>query len=221
VLVEPFTSEGCSSCPPAEEVLARLDRGVRTDGATVIGLAHHVDYWDQLGWPDPLASAEATARQRAYAPLRTGSYTPQAVVDGVTDVVGSREAALDRAVADAAKRPHVPVELRVRGTGDGRYEVGVRGATAPDADLVLAVVQDHARVAVPRGENAGRTLDHVAVVRSLRVLAPQGGAATTTVTPPKAIASTGETTFSVVAFVQERASRRVLGTARAALTSAP
>ena len=225
VLVELFTSEGCSSCPPAEDVLARLDRegeGKR-DGAVVVPLAHHVDYWDQLGWPDPLASAEATARQRAYAPLRSGSYTPQAVVDGAADVVGSREHALEQAIADAAKRPHLRVDLTVQSQRDGAYGVSVRTEAKPDAskdaDVVLAVVQDRARVAVPRGENAERTLEHVAVVRRLVVLQPRGDVATTMIRPPKAVGAEGSPTFSVVAFVQERASRRVLGSARAPLVS--
>lgn len=209
VLLELFTSEGCSSCPPADAASVRL-AGSLTSGARVVVLAHHVDYWDRLGWPDPFSSAEATARQRSYAALGGGSYTPQAVIDGQAETVGSRP--LDGALGDAARRPHVPVEL-VRKDGSLAIKVG----PLPDAsepELVVAVVQDRAQVRAERGENAGRTLEHAGIVRSLRVLGglPAGGV--TKETPIALPAAThGPSGFSVVAFVQERTRRRVLGTA--------
>jgi hypothetical protein len=209
VLVELFTSEGCSSCPPADAAVAKLAQG------NVVLLAHHVDYWDRLGWPDPFSSAAATARQRSYAPLGGGSYTPQVVVDGRAEMVGSKSAAIERAVADAAKEPHARVELEARGD-DITIRVGALPSAA-DAELLLAIVQDHASVAVPRGENAGRTLDHVAIARSIRsfgAVPVSGGVTKTTAVAPAAVAT--PSSFSLVAFVQERTSRRILGTASAA-----
>lgn len=194
VLVELFTSEGCSSCPPADAVLARLEDQQPVPGAVVIPLAHHVDYWDSLGWPDPFASARASARQRAYG----GNYTPQAIVDGADEMVGSRGAALERAIAEAAKRPHVKVTIASPAPG----EYVVSAPVGPGTEIVLALVQARARVAVPRGENAGRTIDHTAIVRDLK-MGPRA-----TFAPPKGVAPTD---LRVVAFVQDAGSRRVLG----------
>jgi hypothetical protein len=200
VLVELFTSEGCSSCPPADEAFAKLSK------SNVVVLAHHVDYWNGLGWPDPFSSAGATARQRSYAGLGGGSYTPQVVIDGRIETVGGRTSVIERAIADAAKEPHASVDLEARGD-----DVTIRVGSLPraaDAELHLVIVQDHATVAVRRGENAGRTLDHVAIARSVRTF-PAVPVTKTTVTAPAPIAS--PSSFTLVAFVQERASRHVLG----------
>ena len=197
VLVELFTSEGCSSCPPADSVLARLGK---TPNAIV--LAHHVDYWNSLGWPDPFSSADATARQRLYGQ----SYTPEAVIDGQDGMVGSRETAVTDAVNAASRRPHAKIELTATPNGTA-WDVT---ATGP-ATIFLAVVQDRASVAVPRGENAGKTLDHVGIVRSLKKVTGR-----TTVTLPPAISAPGGTTFSLVAFAQDDG-HRVLGATRVTL----
>jgi hypothetical protein len=220
VLVELFTSEGCSSCPPADAVLEHLSRAPSVRNGRAVVLAHHVDYWNDLGWPDPFSSAAASSRQRGYALLGGGTYTPQMVVDGSAQVVGSRSAAVHEAIAASSARPHASVELGLTpATERGAFEVTVRvgalpDSSAKDAEVVLAVVQDHARVAVVHGENAGRTLDHVAIVRSLQSLGPvalAGGAPRTVVRPPSGIEAPDGSPFSVVAFVQERGSRRVLG----------
>ncbi len=197
VLVELFTSEGCSSCPSADAVLARLEK---TPNAIV--LAHHVDYWNSLGWPDPFSSADATARQRLYGQ----SYTPEAVIDGQDEMNGSREAAVTEALNTASRRPHAKIELTATPNG-GAWDVT---ATGP-ATVYLAVVQDRASVPVPRGENAGRTLDHVGIVRSLKKVTGK-----TTVTLPAPIAASNGTTFSLVAFSQDDR-HRVLGTTRVPL----
>jgi hypothetical protein len=197
VLVELFTSEGCSSCPPADAVLARLEKN-----PNAIVLAHHVDYWDSLGWPDPFSSSDATARQRRYGQ----SYTPEAVIDGQAEMIGSREASVIDAVATAAKRPHAKVALAATPNG-AAWDVTAAGP----GDVFLAIVQDHATVAVPRGENAGRTLEHVGIVRSLKKIAGR-----TTVTLPAPIAAPNGTTFSLVAFSEDD-KHRVLGSARIAL----
>jgi hypothetical protein len=204
VIVELFTSEGCSSCPPADAVLARLEEKQPVPGALVIPLAHHVDYWDSLGWPDPFASSAATKRQHSYR----GNYTPQAIVDGSAEMVGSRGSALESAIADAAKRPHVKV-LITPGAQTG--EVTVSAPAVADSEIVIALVQARARVAVPRGENGGKTLDHTAIVREL-VVGPHA-----TFALPKGLRAND---VRIVAFVQERggekAGRRIVGAAQAA-----
>jgi hypothetical protein len=222
VLVELFTSEGCSSCPPADAVLEHLVRANDVPNARVVALAHHVDYWDSLGWPDPFASAEATARQRRYATLGAGTYTPQAVVDGKVELVGSRAAALGEAVAAAAARPHAKVTIAasLKSAAPRTVDVSLTvdrlpDGAASDAELIVAIVQGHARVTVARGENAGRTLDHVAIVRRLESLAPVAAAGASR-SAPVALPELEGPGF-VTAFVQERASRRVLGSATAAL----
>ena len=208
VLVELFTSEGCSSCPAADVVATRLERTQPVAGARILVLAHHVDYWNQLGWPDPWSSSAASARQRSYAPLKSGSYTPQAVVDGRSETVGSRQSALETMIAESAKTTHVSVAIDVAAAGSQLHDVTVRTTPPPDTDLLLAVVQDRGKVAVPAGENAGRTLEHTSIVRSLVSAVPN---TKTRVTVPSAINAPDGTTFSVVAFVQERTSRKIVG----------
>jgi len=214
VLVELFTSEGCSSCPSADEVLARLERAQPIAGARIVPLAFHVDYWDSLGWPDPFASSASTARQRAYAPLGGGTYTPQAVIDGRAELVGSRSSAVEQGIERAARQPHVMVGIDVRAIKDS-FEVTVRVAPlaeAPkDAQVLLAVTQPNARVSVPRGENAGKTLEHTAIVRELKdpvAVGAHGGTATFLVRAPNRVPASD---VRVVAFVQQRDSRAVLG----------
>lgn len=180
VVVELFTSEGCSSCPPADAILARL--GAREG---VIALAWHVDYWDRLGWPDPFASPAHTARQRAYASvLGGGLYTPELVVDGRAHVVGSRARAVERAV-EAAGEGRRAARLTAEVSRAGRvYTVRptITGASA-GAVVTAALTESGLSVDVKRGENGGRTLAHAHVVRAfatggvaapLRLTAPDG-----------------------------------------------
>jgi hypothetical protein len=223
VLVELFTSEGCSSCPSADVVLARLARTQPVASSRVIVLAHHVDYWNQLGWPDPFSSNAASQRQRAYAPFGSGSYTPQAVIDGRTETVGSRGPQIEQMIGTQAKQPHAKIDIELTAAKNS-FDVTIRSSALPtttekadEAEALLAIVQDRGRVAVPKGENSGRTLDHVGITRSLRTvgsIAKTGGTLKTNVSIPTAINApdgTG-TSFSIVAFIQERSSRHILGT---------
>jgi hypothetical protein len=170
VVVELFTSEGCSSCPPADALLARLEQTQPVAGAEIVLLAFHVDYWDGLGWPDPFSSASFTARQRGYSWLGAGMYTPEAVVDGRTDVVGSHAALLERAITNAAALPHRTLQVAVR-PRDRTFDVTVRVGPSSDgsagAEVFVALVRNEAQVSVPRGENAGKRLHHTAIVREL------------------------------------------------------
>jgi len=220
VLVELFTSEGCSSCPPADGVLAGLERTQSVSGARIVPLGLHVDYWDNIGWPDPFASAQATQRQRAYSPLGSGSYTPQAVIDGRSETIGSRKGMVEQAIAEAAKRPHASIAIKLPPRRDAAAPVEVAldvgalpSGSANDAELLVALTQNAVRVDVKRGENAGKVLEHTAVARQLVVVGTTpaaGGSLKTSLAIP---AGVSPKELRVVAFVQEHASRHILGTA--------
>jgi hypothetical protein len=173
ILVELFTSEGCSSCPPADALLGGL--ATRPD---VLALSFHVDYWDRLGWKDPFSSAAATKRQKRYARLLgLGTvYTPQIVVDGRWQAVGSDRDAVAAALAAAGRAPRVlPVRVAVD-HGTARVVIGA-GEPGPAA-AVLLVGFDRRRVdRVGGGENDGRTLTHVDVVRGFAEIGRFRGAA--------------------------------------------
>lgn len=166
VLVELFTSEGCSSCPSAEHVLRDLSRAP-PPSARVIALELHVDYWNGLGHVDPFSSARFTARQQDYAVTlgARGTYTPQAVVDGQHELVGSRASDLAAAVTSAAALPHADVSLEGR-----RMMVGSLPAAARDAHAFAATVLRQATTHVARGENAGLTLEHHWIAKNLVAL---------------------------------------------------
>jgi hypothetical protein len=171
VLLELFTSEGCSSCPPADALLEKLDRTQPVRGARLIVLSEHVDYWNALGWKDPFSSAQFTARQSDYAAKIGGSsnvYTPELVVDGRQGVVGSDEGGVSAAIARAATRRKLPLTIADASRTRTAIVFRVDGsATDRAAELYVAVAYDSARTRVLAGENAGRTLMHVAVVRDL------------------------------------------------------
>ncbi len=169
VLAELFTSEGCSSCPPADALLLKLDKMQPVAGAQIIVLSEHVDYWNYLGWSDRFSSAQFTQRQGAYTrALVAESYTPQMVVDGRKEVLGSDEKAIELAVAKAAARPKLPVRIVSAKRDDNQAVVSIAiGAASGKADVWVAIADDRDQSSVKNGENKGRTLNHVAVVRSL------------------------------------------------------
>ena len=222
-VVELFTSEGCSSCPPADGVLSELAHLARSTDARIYPLAFHVDYWDGLGWPDRFASPENTARQQGYSHALgiRGLYTPQMVVGGTEEFVGSDR---DRAKAAVARALAVPatvrVSLRARWTAPDAVTVDFRTlGAAPRADVTLAVVERAASTAVGRGENAGKVLSHANVVLGFvsRPLEPEGSA-----TVRLAIPAQGD--LDVMALVQRRdagVGLPIAGAARASLTAAP
>jgi hypothetical protein len=179
-VIELFTSQGCSSCPPADALLGAL-----ADRPDVLPLSLHVDYWNYLGWKDPHSARWISDRQRAYASvLKSRSvYTPMIVVDGLDHAVGSDRAALNALLARARKE--TPVTLALRRDG-ARNLLDLSGAGTPAA-LLLATYSPSATTEVPRGENAGRTLTNRNVVRSLAPLARwDGRAATLPLTLPPA-----------------------------------
>ncbi len=170
VVVELFTSQGCSSCPPADALLTELTR--RPD---VLPLAFHVTYWNNLGWKDPYSLDIATARQRAYQRQLDADniYTPQMIVDGRTDVVGSDRRNVERAISAAKASMTVPLTLTNDATG---LHIDI-GAGQGQAALLLIGYDSAHQTAIGRGENAGRKLTESNIVRSLAVLAPWNGTA--------------------------------------------
>ncbi len=173
-VVELFTSQGCSSCPPADKLLAKY-----ADRKDVLALSYNVDYWDYLGWKDTLASPDNSERQRNYAQARGDGqvYTPQAVIDGRTHAVGSDPAAIDAALA---KYPDgLPVHLSLSSTGDA-VTVNIDAAAEnqmPHATLWLVMYDKSVSVPIDRGENSGRTITYTNVVRKLRPIAMWKGEA--------------------------------------------
>ena len=171
VVVELFTSEGCSSCPPADAFLTELAR-TRSD---VLPLAFHITYWDQLGWKDPYGLAAATARQARYgARFGDGSYTPEMVVDGRKGLVGSDRRAADAAIAAAATEHGAAPNLAVTRTGSG-LSIKIAGGHGP-ASIVLVGYDPQHQTIVGRGENSGRSLVESNIVRSLRTIGQWNGA---------------------------------------------
>jgi hypothetical protein len=176
VLIELFTSEGCSSCPPADVLLGQLDRFQPVPNADLIVLSEHVDYWDDIGWKDPYSSRQFSLRQSDYAQRfrLDGPYTPQMVVDGDAQLVGSDERGAIRAIANAVKITKIPVILSAPHLQDPKSLVvhvelqsSVASAGGKSGQVLLALADDSDQSNVRRGENLGRTLKHVAVVRAL------------------------------------------------------
>lgn len=197
VLVELFTSEGCSSCPPADRLLEALD-------SEVIVLSEHVDYWDGLGWRDPYSAHTNTLRQEAYARGfgTQGPYTPQMVIDGVTEFVGNDARRAREEIARAKSREKIAV--RVARTAAG-IEVRIAPA-AKAADVWLALADDSGNSQVAAGENKGRSLHHVAILRSLRKIATlkRGAEFTQTLQVPPGAGR-------VIVFVQDSGLGKVYG----------
>jgi hypothetical protein len=225
VVVELFTSEGCSSCPPADALLARLAEEHLTGNAQVIALEEHVDYWNDLGWTDPFSSKDWTLRQYVYAGiLRNGNpYTPQMVVDGTTELVGSRTKQARDTILGAAGKTKIPVML-AHGSADGTgkeslsAKVGkLEGTTRGDAaEVWLAITETGLHSAVTRGENAGEDLHHAAVVRSMRKIGEARGDGEISFAGDASVPVNKEwkrENLRAVLFVQEKKSRRILGAA--------
>jgi hypothetical protein len=202
IVVELFTSQGCSSCPPADALLAGL-----ASRPEVLALSFHVDYWDRLGWKDPFSSPEATRRQRRYTELLglATVYTPQIIVDGKWQAVGSDRGEVERAL-DAARHDgnEVPVALVVD-HGHAQIKISSGGEGVSGAVLLIGFDRRHV-TAVARGENGGRTLAYVDVVRSVEEVAKFTG-------HPSAIEVPIHSPSDRVAAIVQAEDGRVLGVA--------
>jgi hypothetical protein len=169
VLVELFTSEGCSDCPPADRLLEELDTKQPIPGAQAIVLSEHVTYWNHLGWQDPFSLDAIDLRQKEYGDRFNldSIYTPQAVIDGATQLVGNNAAGLVNAVEHAAATPKKSLSVTETHLENGAVTFTVHDAD-PASRLVAVLAADATGRQVTRGENAGRTLHHVAVVRAIK-----------------------------------------------------
>jgi hypothetical protein len=225
VLVELFTSEGCSSCPPADVLLTKLDGSQPVPGAQVIVLSEHVDYWNHDGWRDVYSSSFFTDRQGAYVRRlgAKGAYTPQMVIDGGAELNGSDVAAVDHAIKEARGHVKIPVRISSVSLADAktiRLHLAVDALPAnfkgSKADILVAVALDHAESHVSAGENKGRDIRHVAVAESINKVgtAEKGKNFERDVTiKVKAGAEMGN--LRLVAFVQGSDAGEVVGAAQA------
>lgn len=213
VLAELFTSEGCNSCPPADRLLEVLLQEQPIDGVYVVPLSEHVTYWDQQGWKDPFGSQQFTARQQQYG-MRfnlESIYTPQLVVDGSREAIGSDRRQVERSLREAAKTPKPELRVHVD-QASGAITASASGAALQiekNAELFFALTEDRLSVSVTRGENADQVLRHSGVVRVLQ------SAGAVDVSSHKVIFTLSpewqRDNLRVVAFVQSKKDRRIVG----------
>ncbi len=224
VVVELFTAEGCSTCPPADALLSKLATDQPIRGAEIIGLEEHVDYWNHDGWVDSYSSPDWTLRQQEYVARFKGKgpFTPQMIVDGQRQFVGSSERDAQDAIREAAHRAKTQISTK---SDAGRFEVRVGNvagiADQEPADVWMAVTEDGLETAVKAGENAGRNLRHAAILRSLHKIGavPARGSFPLVLNQQIKFKSNWKReNLRIVAFVQERKSLRILGAASARVT---
>jgi hypothetical protein len=234
VLVELFTSEGCSTCPPADALLILLESSQPIPGAEIIALEEHVDYWNHDGWIDSYSSADWTLRQQDYVARLKGNspYTPQMIVDGQFQFVGNNSREAQSAIQQAAHRPKTQISISADAAANTKNDtqrieirVGNMSATATQepADLWLAVTESNLETSVKAGENAGKTVPHAAVLRFLHKIAavPAKSASSPFLTTQqvKLKSTWKKQNLHIVVFVQERKSLHILGAASAPVPS--
>ena len=222
IVVELFTSEGCSTCPPADALLQQMDTVQPIPGAHLIVLSEHVDYWDHEGWKDPNSSLALTDRQRAYVAalgLKT-AYTPQLIVDGTSEIRIGDPQQMQKILQEAAAMPVVPVRIGAVSVDAGnptvlRTHIEADGTLDKhNADVYVAIALDHVESEVLHGENGGRHLTHVAVVQQLTKIGRlQKGKNFAEDVQLKLKANTDPRNFRLIAFVQESGPGRVVGAA--------
>ena len=213
VLVELFTSEGCSSCPPADRVLSQLEKEQTNPDVEIITLALHVDYWNYLGWKDEFSSKSYSERQSGYAErFKLDSiYTPQMVVDGQTQFVGSNLGTAQKAISDLAKNQKANIEIS---NANDKLKVKIADAPAHDDSYIwLAIAEDDLKTNVRRGENGGKTLDHVSVVREMKLLGNLAAADKTfeNETALQLNSNWKKENLNFIVFVQGKESKKVFG----------
>jgi hypothetical protein len=230
VIVELFTSEGCSSCPPADELLKKMSEEQPIEGAQVVALEEHVDYWNHLGWKDPYSSWQFSERQNVYArSFGTDSvYTPQMVVDGQTEFVGNQGRKAHEIIKRAASLPRAHVTLQQLAgpaNGSATFTVKVEGLAgvpnAKDTELWVALTEKNLHTDVKAGENSGENLQHAAVVRTLRkVEALAGTDSHASQVDLKLADGWKPENLAVVAFVVVKNSQRIVGAGMVAFAPA-
>jgi len=217
VLVELFTSEGCSSCPPADALLKQVNGMKTASGQLIVGISEHVTYWNSLGWADPFSSSVYTDRQNAYGSSfgLDSVYTPQMVVNGRQQFVGSDKNLLERAIR--AEQDQVqPVALHILDTNTAGNVMTVRFSASGEkkfygADILAVLADDADQSSVLRGENSGRSLTHVSVARSITRVAKLQAEAEQTVELTMPVSLSGKAGHHVILFAQAKGTGRVLG----------
>ncbi len=218
VIVELFTSEGCSSCPPADELLGHLRQDLAAKNVQVIPLGFHVDYWNSQGWKDRFSSADFTHRQELYARSlnsKNGPYTPQMVVDGTAEVVGNSGQVEQVITQEAAKPGEAEVTLSTDGTD--HLSISVKGPAASKDNVMLAITEDNLSTHVGAGENNGHTLHHAAVVREFRQLGQLHDGSFSKNLEVKLKSDWKRADLRAVVFVQEGPMGKIQGAASVAL----
>ncbi|WP_369013017.1 DUF1223 domain-containing protein [Flavobacterium anhuiense] len=212
-LLELYTSEGCSSCPPADELLGKIQNEYKDKNVYV--LAYHVDYWDKQGWKDIFSNADFTKRQYDYAQFmgKEPIYTPQVIINGKTDYIGSQETSLRNGIKLALSKPAaVDLSLETKQQNDKlSLNYSING-TFKNSHLLIAVVQKSAKSNVKRGENAHRVLSHYQIVQRLQTIDLKVAKGNLTITLPK---NFNTQDFEIIGFVQDIKSGAILGVKRA------
>jgi len=214
-VVELYTSEGCSSCPPADAVVAKLEK--ESAGKPIYILAYHVDYWNNLGWKDIFSSADYSKRQREYAQYLNLSsvYTPQIVVNGKTEFVGSEENTLHKAI-NAALQKEAPSQLALTDIKIAQNQAMVHyqaESIGNHSELLLALVQKSAQSHVKAGENSGRNLSHVQIVQKLQSIALNNTkSGTQNITLPNDFTPQN---WEIIGFIQNTSTGEIMGAAKA------
>ncbi|WP_291911998.1 thioredoxin family protein [Chitinophaga sp. CB10] len=213
-VVELFTSEGCSSCPPADELLAKLEK--EADGKQLYLLAFHVDYWDHQGWKDSFSQHIFSERQEAYAGwlnLNT-VYTPQIIVNGASQYVGSDVANITYAINQALEAtPQLSLNLRASQEAGGLSVSWAPLASPKNTRLLLALVQKNAQSNVRAGENAGRKLSHVQIVKQLTTIDPKRSSLALVPTP----AGFNAEDWELIGFLQRNSDGKIIAAAKTKL----
>jgi hypothetical protein len=222
VVVELFTSEGCSSCPPADELLGRLRQDLSAKNIQVIPLGFHVDYWNSLGWKDRFSSAEFTQRQEQYthALKVDGPYTPEMVVNGEVEFVGNDAGQAQRTIRQQASELET-AQIKIAPAGADQLTIQVKGPaeSSGNALVMLAITEDNLSTQVGSGENGGRKLHHAAVVRELQELGMLHNGIMETTVPLKLEKDWKHNDLRAVVFVQQAPSGKIEGAASVPLTN--
>jgi len=218
-VIELFTSEGCSSCPPADDLVARIQK--ENNDKPVYILSFHVDYWNRLGWKDVFSSAESSKRQNQYARwLNLQSvYTPEIVVNGKKEFVGSEEGTLRTAVsAGLASDLNLALMINAQKLGDEILVQYKTTGSIKNTNILLALVQKSAQTIVKNGENRGRILNHVQIVRKAASLPlNQSGAGSIKISIPDGFNTRN---WELIGFIQNKNNGTILGAARSSFSTA-
>jgi len=214
-VVELFTSEGCSSCPPADELLANLQKEV--SNKNIFLLAFHVDYWDRLGWKDSFSREEYTDRQRQYKQWLGLNvlYTPEFVINGTSEFAGDSKSTLYEKVSNALKKePLLEITLEAKNIGDSLILNYTTNRLEEDASFFLAIIEKKASTKVGRGENNGSVLNHVQIVRNAFTIPLKEKENNLNMSRPEYL---NWTDFELIAFVQKNETGEIIAATRAVL----